>query len=288
VCADYLHGFASAVMQIRTGHFEMVVVEAFSKASNILLKDELLHFAFDPVFGRLGVSPHYLAAIEMQRFLGASDYDLLDVAEVARRNRERGIGNPAAPYGAAMSLEDVLEARPVAAPLTEVMIARHADAAVVVVLGTEEAAARFAAAPVAVLGTGWASGDSAVERRDLEGSEGTAVAARLALEEAGIEDPATEVDVFYLSDLYPHRQLMHMEAIGIYGASLPAVNPDGGALAGGDLIEATGGARVVDAVRQLRGDAGPHQVEGAGTALVHGWRGPPTDSCAVAILGRNT
>jgi acetyl-CoA C-acetyltransferase len=52
----------------------------------------------------------------------------------------------------------------------------------------------------------------------------------------------------------------------------------------GDLFEATGGARFLDAVQQLRGEAGAHQIGGAGTALVHGWRGLPTDTCAVAIL----
>jgi acetyl-CoA C-acetyltransferase len=124
-----------------------------------------------------------------------------------------------------------------------------------------------------------------VQRRDLEGSEGTAIAAREALGEAGIEDPADECDVFYLSDLYAHRQLMHMDAIGLGPDLLPRINPDGGALGGGDLIEATGGARLVDAVRQLRGEAGAHQVPEAATALVHGWRGLPTDTCAVAVLG---
>jgi acetyl-CoA C-acetyltransferase len=75
-----------------------------------------------------------------------------------------------------------------------------------------------------------------------------------------------------------------MDALGLGDDSLAVINPDGGALGGGDLIEATGGARFYDAVRQLRGEAGAHQVEGARTALIHGWRGLPTDSCAVAVL----
>jgi acetyl-CoA C-acetyltransferase len=282
---DYLHGFGSAVMQIQTGRYDMLVVEAYSKASNILQKDELLHFAFDPVFDRLGVSPHYLGAIEMQRYLDESDYDLLDVAEVVRRNRHRAVANAAAPYGTTLTIEDVLDARPVATPLTDLMFARHADAAVCVVVGTDEAAAEHSRHPVPVLGTGWGSADSILQRRDLTGSVGTAVAARHALGEAGIEDPATECDVFYLSDLYAHRQLMHMDAMGFDDGMLGLINPDGGALGGGDLFEATGGARIVDAVRQIRGEAGAHQLPAVETAFVHGWRGLPTDSCAVAVLG---
>ena len=284
ICGDFLHGIGSAAMQIETGRFETVVVEAYCKASNILHKDELLHFAFDPIHERLGVSPHYLAALEMQHFLEASGFDLDGVAEVARRNREVALDNPLAPYGCRTTVNDVLDGRPVALPLTEPMIARHADGAVVVVLGTDEAARRSARKPVYVAGTGWGSGTSIVARRDLGASEGTEVAGSMALGEAGIEEAAAECDLFYVSDLYAHRQLMHLEALGLGDAELPALNPDGGCLGMGDLMEANGGARLYDAVLQLRGEAGAHQVEGARRALVHGWRGLPTDSAAVAVL----
>ena len=284
ICGDFLHGLGSAVMQIETGRFETVVVEAYCKASNVLHKDELLHFAFDPIHERLGVTPHYLAALEMQHLLEVSGFDLDDVAEVARRNREVALDNPAAPYGCRTTVMDVFEGRPVALPLTEPMIARHADGAVVIVLGTDEVARRHARRPVYVAGTGWGSGTSLVARRDLAVSEGTGVAAALALDEAGIEDPAAECDVFYVSDLYAHRQLMHMEALGLGEEVLPALNPDGGSLGMGDLMEANGGARLYDAVRQLRGEAGVHQIEGARRALVQGWRGLPTDSAAVVVL----
>lgn len=286
ICGDFLHGFGSAVMQIETGRFETVVVEAYSKASNVLHKDELLHFAFDPIMERLGVSPHYLAALEMQHFLAGSGFDLGDVAEVARRNREIALDNPLAPYGGRTTVEDILDGRPVALPLTEPMIARHADAAVVVVLGTAAAARRSARKPVFVAGTGWGSASSIVARRDLGTSEGTEVAAGLAFAEAGIEDAAADCDVFYVSDLYAHRQLLHMDALGLGDAELPALNPDGGCLGMGDLFEANGGARLYDAVLQLRGEAGAHQIDGARRALVHGWRGLPTDSAAVALLER--
>ena len=87
-------------------------------AIGYFLNYELLHFAFDPVHERLGVSPHYLGALELQRFLDTSDYDLFDVAEVVRRNRERALANPDAPYGGITSLDDILDGRPVATPLT--------------------------------------------------------------------------------------------------------------------------------------------------------------------------
>ena len=284
ICGDFLHATGSASMQISTGRFETVVVVAFSKASNVLLKDELLGFAFDPVFDRLGVSPHYLAALEMRHFLNATGRPLAEVAAVVERSRRAALGNPAAPYGAVTTGEDVLAGDPVATPLTRSMIARHADGAVVVVLGTDEAARRTSRKPVYLAGVGWGSGTSIVERRHPTVSLGTELAAEAAFTEAGIEDPGEEIDVFYLSDLYPHRLLMHLDALGLGEEALGVTNPDGGSLGMGDLLEANGGARLYDAVLQLRGEAGAHQVEGARRALVHAWRGLPTDSCAVAVL----
>lgn len=284
ICGEFLQGIGSAAMQIATGRYETLVVEAYCKASNVLDKDELLHFAFDPVFNRLGVSPHYLAGLEMQRFLDASLHTMGEVADVVARNRARAIMNPLAPYGARVSMGDVLGGRPVATPVTSPMIARHADAAVVVVLSSTKFARDRGSDWIRIAGTGWGSGNSILERRNLSISEGTVIAKEMAFAEAGIENASAEIDVFYVSDLYAHRQLMHMDALDLTEEDLPVVNPDGGSLGMGDLIEANGGARFYDAVKQLRGEAGGHQIDGAARALVHGWRGLPTDTCAVVVL----
>ncbi|MBM4116402.1 hypothetical protein FJ251_01485 [bacterium] len=284
---DFTHGICSAVMQIQTGRFKLLVVEGYSKASNLLTKDEILHFALDPTYNRFGLSPHYLAGIEMQQFVQNSVFSAADVAEIAARSRRRCLGNPLAPYGEKLSTADVLGSRPLATPVTELMVARPADAAVIVVLGSEEVALETASKPVYISGTGWASGNSIIERRAHYVSRGTQLAAQTAYAEAAITAPESELDLAYVADLYAHRQLMHMEALGLGPEFLPFINPDGGAQGMGDLFEATGGARFYDAVRQLRGEAGAHQVEGAKTALVHGWRGLPTDSCAVVILDAN-
>jgi acetyl-CoA C-acetyltransferase len=284
VGGDFLQALGSAVMQIRTGRYRILVVSAYSKASNMLTRDEVLGFAFDPTYNRFGISPHYLAGIEMQSFLGCSDYGLADVAHVVERNRRRAALDPLSPFGGIVDAAQVLAGRPVATPVTDLMIARPADAAVVAVIATDEVDAETERPPVYIAGTGWASATPVIEHRDHGTSVGTALAAQAAYAEAHVEDPADEIDAFFVSDLYAHRQLMHMSALGIGQAELTRVNPDGGSLGMGDLYEANGGARFYSAIRQLRGDAGANQVEGAERVLVHGWRGLPTDSCAVVIL----
>ncbi|MBN1944975.1 MAG: hypothetical protein JW797_04825 [Bradymonadales bacterium] len=284
ICGDFLHGICSAVMQIKTGRFKTVVVESYSKASNMLTKDELLHFAYDPIFNRLGVTPHYLAGLEMLESLGCCVLSLEHVAEVVASSKRKALMNPLAPYGAVVQAGDVLNGRPVATPVTDLMIARPADAAVVVVLGSDEVGFETSRHPVYLTGTGWASGNSILERRCSCCSEGTTLAAKMACDEAGIESIPDEVDLYYVSDLYAHRALVHLSALGLSADVLPLVNPDGGSLGMGDLFETNGGARFFDAVQQLRGEAGSHQLDEASCALVHGWRGLPTDSCAVVIL----
>ena len=284
ICGDYLQGLASAVMQIRTGRFNTVIVESYSKASNLLDKDETLHFAYDPVFNRLGVSPHYLAGLEMQSFLKANKtYNANDVADFAARMRNNAVTNPNAAYGAQITSADVLGARQLAEPVTEEMVARHSDGAVCVVIGNAEAAKR-ASSTVCITGTGWGSGSSIIERRDHTVSVGTQLAAKTAFAEAGITSPEKDADLIYLSDLYAHRALMHAEALGISKDALQRVNPDGGSLGTGDLFEANSGMRLYDAVSQLRGQAGIGQVKDAKKAIVQGWRGLPTDSSAVVVL----
>jgi acetyl-CoA C-acetyltransferase len=282
ICGDFLHGLGSAIMQLRTGQFKMVVLEGYSKASNILTKDEMLSFAYDPTFNRLGVSPHYLAGIEMQQLLADGKYTKEDVANVVVQMRKNALANSNATYGTNLTTGDVLGARPVAEPLTENMIARHADASVAIVLGTEEVV-KSAKAPVCVSGVGWTSGNSIIERRPHNISEGTKAAATMAFNEAKISH-AKDCDALYVSDLYAHRALMHMDALGLEKDQLERINPDGGVLGMGDLFEANGGARIYDAVQQLRGHAGTRQINNAKKAMVHGWRGLPTDSCAVAVL----
>jgi acetyl-CoA C-acetyltransferase len=62
------------------------------------------------------------------------------------------------------------------------------------------------------------------------------------------------------------------------------VNPSGGSLAIGNLIEASASHRLLEAVLQLRGEAAKMQVKGAKRALVQSWRGVPTATGGVAIL----
>jgi acetyl-CoA acetyltransferase len=110
----------------------------------------------------------------------------------------------------------------------------------------------------------------------------TELAARAAYEEAGVGPE--DFDVVELQDTDSARELLSYEELGLcpkgesgkwisegrteMTGSLP-VNPSGGLLSKGEPLGASALGQIVELYRQLRGEAGARQVEGARTALAH-------------------
>jgi len=62
------------------------------------------------------------------------------------------------------------------------------------------------------------------------------------------------------------------------------VNASGGCLGVGNLYELNGGHKVLEVVRQLRGEVGKNQLKNVTTGLAQSWRGVPTTTGTVLIL----
>ncbi len=276
VTGDGLHGLGVAAMQIQTGAIDLAVVEAHSKASNILTFDHIQAYALDPVWTRpLGFHPDFVAGLEMNAFLQTSSVTASDCDAIVARNRASALSNPVAAYSARITADDVAHSPHTFAPLRDMHQARLADGAVVLVLASEERAAA-AAHPVWIRGTGWANESPTLESRTWSEDAATAKAAAIAYREAGIDDP-NEIELFEVDDLYAYRQPMSLAALGVTAAN-GSVNPSGGSLGMGHTLDAVGlyrAAMCVDAIRAGRGV----------TALAHSWRGVPTTSVAVAVFG---
>ena len=141
ITGDGLHGIATAYMLIRTGQFDIVAVEGHSKASNIKTLPEVTAYAQDPILNRpLKFNSHFIAGLEMNRYLFETDSTLEQCAAVVVKNRFNALNNPLAPYGANLSLEDVLSGPVLSWPLGSRETAEHADGAIVMVLASEEKA----------------------------------------------------------------------------------------------------------------------------------------------------
>jgi len=167
------------------------------------------------------------------------------------------------------------------------------------VLADAETARRLSPCPVWIRGIGWASDSPSLESRHWAGAVYAEQAAAMAYKMAGIASPAEEIQFAEVDDTYAYKELQHMEALGlcaqgragpltVEGATAPdgclPVNVSGGSLGVGQLLEASGLARVLEVVLQLRGQAGSRQLGEFHTGLAQSWRGIPTTSGAVAVL----
>lgn len=298
---DGLHGLATGCMLIKTGQNALVAVEGHSKASNLLTHDGVTAYAQDPVLNRpLKINTHFVAGMEMNRFMYETGTTHEQCARVVVKNRHNAFNNPSAPYAADFSVADVLSGPPLASPLGIRETADHADGAIVMVLANEEMANYFSDNPVWILGIGWSNGSPGLENRDWAKMQFIHDAARMAYRQAGIQDAAAALDFAEVNDMYAYKELQTLEALGVFGpgqagpatddgitepgGSFP-VNVSGGCLGVGNLLDANGLARALEVVLQLRGEAGPRQLAEANIGLAQSWRGVPTASGAVAVLG---
>lgn len=95
----------------------------------------------------------------------------------------------------------------------------------------------------------------------------------------------SDCDVLEIDDTFAYKELQHLRAIGYKNGK--NVNLSGGSLGFGNLLDANGLYRIHEIVAQLRGEADTRQVENARIGFALGWRGVPTTSGAVAILGNS-
>jgi len=196
------------------------------------------------------------------------------------------VHNDDAMFRSEVTSEDVLASRVVCEPLHLWMLCSPNEGAAAVVLraatagdGVTLASARLRShLPGSVLGE--ATPLSGVDDTDI--APPSTLAARDAYEEAGIG--AADLDLVECQDTDAARELLAYQELGLcepgeqarlladgavsLGGGLP-VNASGGLLSKGEPLGASALGQVVELVRQLRGDAGARQVEGARVGLAH-------------------
>jgi acetyl-CoA acetyltransferase len=226
------------------------------------------------------------------------------LAKVAAKNYRNGALNPKAFRRKPITEEEILSSQMLNYPLTSYMFCAPDEGAAAVVLCRADIAHRYTDTPVYVKAT-------AIRTRNYGAYEvnttwapveedvaPTVYASRAAYEVAGIGPE--DVDVIQLQDTDAGAEVIHMAENGFCAngeqekllaagateitGSMP-VNTDGGLIANGEPIGASGLRQVHELVLQLRGQAGDRQVQGdprVGYAQVYGAPG----IAAVTILAR--
>jgi acetyl-CoA acetyltransferase len=200
-------------------------------------------------------------------------------AQVVEKNALHGSLNPRAQFRQAISAKEALEARAIVEPLTLPMCSPVGDGAAAVILASERKARELGVSQrVRVAASALVSGWDFTSDDESVGGE----AARQAYEAAGIAP--SELSCVELHDASAPSEIMAYEYLGLcaageggrlvesgatrLGGRIP-VNTSGGLLRKGHPIGATGCAQIVELTEQLRGAAGPRQVENARVALAH-------------------
>ncbi len=201
-------------------------------------------------------------------------------------------------YGRPLTMEKYLAGRTIADPYTRYDCCLETDGACAILVTTpERARARALNARIRAVGEGRPdSPDDLTNRVDLL-KVGRHAAAPLAWERAGL-GPA-DMDAAMIYDCFTFEVIHQLEAAGFVkegeggsfcadghidiGGSLP-VNTHGGLLAEGHL---SGLNHVIEAVRQLRGEAGDRQLAEVRNVAVSGWGDLGDGALAVLDVGRS-
>ncbi|HVM41508.1 MAG TPA: thiolase family protein [Acidimicrobiia bacterium] len=283
-CASGGAALMLGAQAIRSGQYDTVLVVGTEKMPRGMIRSSF----FEPWREQAGLNatPAYFA-LRAQRLMRESGVTKEQLAAVVVKNRRHGAMNPDAMFQKEVTADDVLASRIVCEPLHLWMLCSPNEGAAAVVLRRASGAGgevRLAAAAL----RSHLPGDVLSESTPMSGladdtiTPPSTLAAQAAYEEAGIGPE--DLDVVECQDTDAARELISYEELGLcgpgeagklvddgtvaLGGRLP-VNVSGGLLSKGEPLGASALGQVVDLVRQLRGENGDRQVEGARVALGH-------------------
>lgn len=283
-CASGGAAVMMAAGAIAAGQYDTVLVFGMEKMPKGIIRSSF--FAPWQEEAGMAATPAYFA-LRAQRLMRESGVTREHLADVVVKNRANGVNNPDAMFRKEVTAEEVLASRLVCEPLHLWMLCSPNEGAAALVLR----AARDDSGGVRVASAALRShlpGNVLSEATPMSGlvdddvPAATTLAARAAFEEAGV-GPA-DLDVVELQDTDAARELLSYEELGLcpagdaaklleegatrMGGRLP-VNPSGGLLSKGEPLGASALGQLVELTRQLRGQAGRRQVDGARVALGH-------------------
>ncbi len=286
-CASSSAALATAVAQIRAGEHDVVAVLGVQKMLELSTPELLALMGrvgdvqWESIYGTTFPGYYAMYARRHMHEYGTTEENM---AAVAVKNHHYGAKNPKAMFQKEITAEKALGSPMIASPLRLYDCCGNADGGACIIIGNEEKVKAMADTPVWIDGMGNATAPFTVLRREVLTSIPSAVeAGRQAYEQAGV-GPG-DIDVADVHDCFTVAELLAYEDLGFcgkgesgkfiedgqtyIGGSIP-VNVDGGLKSKGHPVGATGASMAVEAVKQLRGEAGEgRQVDGAQVALTH-------------------
>jgi len=227
------------------------------------------------------------------------------LAKIAVKNHYNGSLNTKAHFQTAITEEQAINARMVAWPLGLYDCCGVSDGAAAAIITRADMAKNFRDDYVLVKGIGLAVGARQGWLRqdyDMVHMEETVRAGQQAYAQAGIKNPAKEIDLAEVHDCFTITELVIMEDLGFAPRGKApeyvkegrfnldgdlAVNPDGGLKSFGHPIGASGLRMMYEVYKQLQGKAGPRQRKNPTFGLTHNFGfNPGSGVGSVTVLGQ--
>jgi acetyl-CoA C-acetyltransferase len=204
-----------------------------------------------------------------------------DFAGFALNSHANAVGNPNAMFRRAITLETFMDAGMVADPINLMDSSPMADGAAALVLCPTEQAREFSGNAVRIAASALATDSLSIhDRHDPLWLQAAQDSAQRAYRQAGV-GPG-DMDLFELHDAFTIMAALSLEAVGYAergrgwqlavdgdirpGGRIPICTM-GGLKARGHPVGATGAYQIVEAVQQLRGEAGDCQLPHARLAM---------------------
>ncbi|WP_374611145.1 thiolase family protein [Gordonia sp. (in: high G+C Gram-positive bacteria)] len=304
-CATGGVALATASDMIRSGRADIVAVVGFDKHERGAFGSDPAAYGLGPWYARSGmmVTTQYFA-MKTRRYFAEHGLDESLLGAVAERAFANGAAHPMAWRRKPLSEAEILSAAPVNSPLTQFMFCSPGEGGVALILASGERArdlcdqpVRLAAAEVRTRRFGSFEVFSPwLAPRPVHSPSIDAAAAAFAA--AGVA-PA-DVDVAQVQDTDSGSEVIHLAETGLCGhgeqdelirsggtefdGRMP-VNTDGGCLANGEPIGASGLRQVHEVVRQLQGRAEGRQVPGGPeVGFTHVYGAPGLSACTVLTV----
>ncbi len=304
-CATGGSALFSAYNSIRSGMFDVGMAIGFDKHERGAFRVDTRSSGLGEWYGASGLAlTTQFFGMKINRYMHEYGITQGSLAKVAAKAFRNGAQNPMAWRQKPLSEQEILDSAMLSYPLTQYMFCSPGQGGVALLLATADRAKEFTDRPiylksVAVRTRRFGSFEVLAPSLAIEHNSGpTADASKAAFEMAGM-GPG-DIDLAQLQDTEAGAEIMHMAENGFcepgeqermiqdgdteITGRFP-VNTDGGCLANGEPIGASGLRQVYENVLQLRGDAGVRQVPGdPRTAYTHVYGAPGISG--VTILSR--
>jgi len=306
-CASMVVGGASpasmllhAALAIAQGQCQTVLVCAGENRATGMTRDEAvaaLSAVGHPYFeAPYGASIPALYALIARRYMKEYGITREQMAAVAVQSRHNACLHPNAHMRKPIGLADVLNAKPIAEPLTLLDCCLISDAGGAFVVTSPERARDLPGKPVHLLGASELHTHEHLLCAESLTHFGAVESGRMAYSMAGLGP--RDVDIALLYDCFSIVPIIELEELGFcargeggaffqdgkaaIGGQLP-VNTHGGMLSHAHAGAVGGLMGIIEAVRQLRGGLGERQVKDAEVALVHNEGGILSSHCTVLL-----